>query len=115
MRFAGRTALVTGGARGIGLAIGERLVAEGARVAIVDRDPVVETVAKRLGPSARAVVADVTRTADVDRAVDAAHAWTGVALGAFDGPTGTKIKFHIFVADKGDYYDIADGLPQNEH
>ncbi|MGR3761487.1 GFA family protein [Roseobacteraceae bacterium NS-SX3] len=34
------------------------------------------------------------------------------ALGAVDGPTGTKIEKHIFVADKGDYYDIADGLPQ---
>lgn len=39
--------------------------------------------------------------------------WTGVAMGAFDGPTGTRMYIHIFVADKGDYYDIADGLPQN--
>lgn len=38
----------------------------------------------------------------------------GVAMGAFDGPTGTKLALHIFVADKGDYYDIADGLPQNQ-
>ena len=75
MRFAGRTALVTGGARGIGLAVTERLLREGARVALVDRDPEVEAVAKRLGPSARALVADVTRSADVDRAVAAAHAW----------------------------------------
>ena len=36
-----------------------------------------------------------------------------VAMGAFDGPTGTRLEKHIFVADKGDYYDIADGLPQN--
>jgi hypothetical protein len=35
-------------------------------------------------------------------------------MGAFDGPTGTKLTKHIFVADKGDYYDIADGLPQNQ-
>jgi hypothetical protein len=35
-------------------------------------------------------------------------------MGAFDGPTGTKLSMHIFVADKGDYYDIADGLPQNQ-
>ncbi len=43
MRFEGRTALVTGAAaRGIGLAITERLLAEGARVALVDRDPAVE-------------------------------------------------------------------------
>jgi hypothetical protein len=37
----------------------------------------------------------------------------GVAMGAFDKPTDTRLAIHIFVADKGDYYDIADGLPQN--
>ena len=37
--------------------------------------------------------------------------WLGVYLGAFDEPTGAKIKLHIFVDNKGDYYDIADGLP----
>jgi peptidoglycan/LPS O-acetylase OafA/YrhL len=41
--------------------------------------------------------------------------WIGVAMGAFDGPTETHLAVHIFVADKGDYYDIADGLPQNQH
>lgn len=39
--------------------------------------------------------------------------WTSVAMGAFDGPSRTHLHRHIFVADKGDYYDIADGLPQN--
>ncbi|MDA5092870.1 GFA family protein [Aliiroseovarius sp. KMU-50] len=34
------------------------------------------------------------------------------ALGAVDGPTGVTLEKHIFVADKGDYYQIADGLPQ---
>ncbi len=38
--------------------------------------------------------------------------WIGVAMGAFDTPTETHLAVHIFVADKGDYYDIADGLPQ---
>lgn len=38
--------------------------------------------------------------------------WIGVAMGAFDKPTDTKLKIHIYVADKGDYYDIADGVPQ---
>lgn len=36
-----------------------------------------------------------------------------VAMGAFDVPTATRLEKHIFVADKGDYYDIADGLPQS--
>jgi len=36
-----------------------------------------------------------------------------IAMGAFDRPTGTKLRMHIFVDGKGDYYDIADGLPQN--
>ena len=40
--------------------------------------------------------------------------WIGIAMGAFDTPTHTKLSMHIFVADKGDYYDIADGLPQNQ-
>ncbi len=38
--------------------------------------------------------------------------WIALAMGAFDGPTNTKLVKHIFVTDKGDYYDIADGLPQ---
>ncbi len=35
-----------------------------------------------------------------------------VAAGALDQPKGLQLQGHIFVADKGDYYDIADGLPQ---
>lgn len=37
------------------------------------------------------------------------------ALGALDGPSGLSIEKHIFVADKGDYYTIADGIPQYDH
>lgn len=39
--------------------------------------------------------------------------WTSVSLGAFDTPTGVRLEHHIHVADRGDYYDIADGLPQH--
>lgn len=36
------------------------------------------------------------------------------SLGVIDGPTGLSIKRHIFVAGKGDYYTIADGIPQQD-
>ena len=36
-----------------------------------------------------------------------------VAMGAFEGPTHTRLERHIFVADKGDYYPLDDGLPQH--
>lgn len=32
--------------------------------------------------------------------------------GTFDQPTGLAIGKHIFCADKGDYYEIEDGVPQ---
>jgi len=34
------------------------------------------------------------------------------ALGALTAPTGLRLERHIFCEDKGDYYDISDGLPQ---
>ena len=40
------------------------------------------------------------------------HDWTSVAMGAFDSPTGTQLKNHIFTSEKGDYYEITDDLPQ---
>lgn len=36
-----------------------------------------------------------------------------IAMGAFDGLTDIRLGVHIHVADKGDYYDIGDGLPQH--
>ncbi|KIC39899.1 aldehyde-activating protein [Ruegeria sp. ANG-R] len=42
------------------------------------------------------------------------HDWTAVAMGVFDYSTDTSLSMHIFVAEKGDYYSIDDGLPQNE-
>jgi hypothetical protein len=38
--------------------------------------------------------------------------YTSISAGAFDAPSGLRAQKHIFVADKGDYYSIDDGLPQ---
>ena len=38
--------------------------------------------------------------------------WIGVAMGAFDADTGVRMAKHIFASEKGDYYDLNDGLPQ---
>ena len=37
---------------------------------------------------------------------------TSIMAGTFDNPTNLKSGFHIYCADKGDYYEISDGLPQ---
>lgn len=68
--FDEQVVLVTGGARGIGAAAVRRLVAAGARVAIVDRDAgVAHGLADEFGDAALAVVADVADEDDVDRSV----------------------------------------------
>lgn len=37
-----------------------------------------------------------------------------ISMGAFSTPTNVTLARHIFVADKGDYYDLTDGLPQTQ-
>lgn len=69
-RFAGRTGVVTGAAQGIGLAVAKRMVAEGGRVVMVDRSPLVHAAAEAAG--AEAVCADLERYAECERAVAAA-------------------------------------------
>jgi NAD(P)-dependent dehydrogenase (short-subunit alcohol dehydrogenase family) len=63
-RLSGKTALVTGAAAGIGRAVADRFVAEGARVAYADRDADGATAAAR-APTGRAVPMDVTDEASV--------------------------------------------------
>lgn len=66
----GRVALITGGARGIGLATARALTARGARVALVDLDSdELQSAAAHLGPETLAIPADVTDTAAIAAAV----------------------------------------------
>jgi len=43
---------------------------------------------------------------------DGPDAHLSIFAGTLDEPTGLTLAAHIYCADKGDYYDIADGLPQ---
>ena len=43
-----------------------------------------------------------------------ARDWIAVSMGSFDTPTATHLVKHIFVAEKGDYYEITDGLPHSQ-
>lgn len=40
--------------------------------------------------------------------------YVSITAGSLNGPTGLQLDRHIFVADKGDYYRIADGVPQSQ-
>ena len=74
MQIKGITALITGGASGLGLATAEALTSRGARVVVLDlASSNGAEVAERLGNGSQFVPGDVTSEADVQRAVDAAE------------------------------------------
>lgn len=85
MQLAGKTALITGAARGIGRAFAERYAREGAKVAIGDIDverakEAADQINKAVKDSAIAVALDVTSQTSIDAAV----AETVQALGKID-------------------------------
>ena len=94
MKLKDKTAIVTGGARGIGAAIVDRYVTEGARVTVADVNfAEAHETAARHGDKAFAVALDVTKTASIDAAVESVvDRWGGIDIlvnnaGIFDlGP-----------------------------
>ena len=77
-RLAGKTALITGAARGIGRAFAEAYVREGARVAIADIDfERAAATAREIGEAAFPIRIDVTDQASIDAAVGEAESRLG--------------------------------------
>lgn len=108
--FNGRTAVVTGGAAGIGLAVAQRLARSGARVALWDRDAEgLAAATARLPAGTRPETVDVTDWAAVERAT----ATTAAAFGRIDvlvcsagitGPNATTWDYPV--ADWKRVYDV---------
>src|SRR3954466_1032958 len=107
MRLEGRTALVTGGASGIGAATARRLAAEGARVAVGDLDvDGARSVAGEIdGGATKLAVADV---APVGRAVAAATAGLG-PVDVLVNNAGTD-RFGFFVHTDAALWDLVLGV-----
>ena len=100
--FKGRTAAITGGAAGIGLAVARRLAASGARVALWDRDPKALADAKvQIGGESLCVALDVSDAEAVARAT----ATTAAAFGDIDalicsaGITGPNVPLAEYPPD----------------
>ena len=108
MRLSGKTALITGAARGIGLAFAKAYVAEGARVAIADIDLAkAQAAAAEIGDAAVAVHMDVSDQASIEQGVEA----TVSALGQIDILINNAAIFSaapIVEIDRADYARVFD-------
>jgi NAD(P)-dependent dehydrogenase (short-subunit alcohol dehydrogenase family) len=105
----GQTAVVTGGAQGLGYAIAERFISEGARVVLGDLDlGATEAAAKQLGGQdvALAVRCDVTKADEVDALVAAAvERFGGLDIMVNNAGIGSPLK-RLLPDDLSDFHQI---------
>ncbi|MGU3493498.1 SDR family NAD(P)-dependent oxidoreductase [Xanthobacteraceae bacterium A53D] len=100
-RFSGRVAVVTGGAAGIGLSVAQRIVAEGGKVAIWDRDPAATAkAAADIGASAIGIAVDVSDWTAVEAAAKTVVETFGqidilVASAGITGPNVTTWEYPV--------------------
>jgi len=100
-RFAGQTAIITGGAAGIGLAAARRLTAEGARVSLWDMDQAALAKARTaLGPATDLQRLNVAEAEAVGHAASAAHQALGridilIASAGISGPNAPTWEYPL--------------------
>jgi 3-oxoacyl-[acyl-carrier protein] reductase len=106
----GKTALVLGGSKGLGLGIASALAGEGVRVALTSRDEgTAEAAAAELGSSALGLACDTARLDEIDRLHDLAIQRMGsidiLVLNSGGPPAGSALSFQA-----QQYRDAFDGL-----
>jgi NAD(P)-dependent dehydrogenase (short-subunit alcohol dehydrogenase family) len=115
MQIEGRSALITGGSRGLGAALGRTMAAEGARVVLVARgeEELARVVAgiRAEGGDAHGFVADVGAKADIHRIAGAAAGLAGpidilVHNASTLGPTPLRLLLDTACEDLADVLDV---------
>jgi NAD(P)-dependent dehydrogenase (short-subunit alcohol dehydrogenase family) len=108
MRLRGKTALITGGTSGIGLATARMFVREGARVAVTGRDPTkFEEVKTSLGSEALVIPAEVRSADDLKRMRREVEARFG-GLDVFFGNAGRALPSPLETTDEALYAEVMD-------
>jgi NAD(P)-dependent dehydrogenase (short-subunit alcohol dehydrogenase family) len=123
MKLEGKTALITGGTSGIGLATAQEFIREGAKVVVTGRTPdMLAQAAKVLGSDALAVSADVTKPAELDELfkqvrekhghIDVLFVNAGIAkLGSVESTTEEVVDELFNTNFRGNYFTVQKALP----
>jgi NAD(P)-dependent dehydrogenase (short-subunit alcohol dehydrogenase family) len=123
MKLEGKTALITGGTSGIGLATAQEFIREGAKVVVTGRTPdMLSQAAEVLGSDAIVVSADVTKSAELDELfkqvrekhghIDILFANAGIAkLGSVETTTEEVVDELFNTNFRGNYFTVQKALP----